>query len=441
MDRAPLLHRMTAAGRGAWRTYAPESLRRSAQPLVRRILERRVEAALRSQGGEASPGPLVVSGLLAESKGVSEAARLSLNAFRLAGLHPISHDLRPMLDRGLTTGVGLPADQAGGVWFLHVNAPEAVQALGRLDPVSWRGRYRIGYWAYELPRVPAEWVRASAAFHEIWAPSSFVVDALRSSGVETPVRLMPHPVALGAPPAAPERAGFEIPGYAFAVLTLADLRSSAARKNLLGAISIYMQAFPAPSTADPPACLIVKVREDKAYPAFLAQARHAARGRADIRFLTGDLSSGDMHRLIASCSLVLSPHRAEGFGLSLAEALLAGVPILATGWSGNVDFMAGLPELTIDYSLVPVRDAYGVYRARRQKWAEPDMQNAVAKLRVLAASPDLRARLAAKGRGMIKALSAPWSREALLAMPFGSLIASAGSEPAVSPVAAAGPSR
>ena len=413
---------VVASARAALRLSTPLTLRRSAQPVIRRILARRIEAALRAAGGNALPGPLILSGLLAEAKGVSQGARLSLAAFRAAGLSPLAHDLRPLFVQGAGRTTGLPSDQPGGVWVVHVNAPEAIQTLGRLPPETWRNRYRIAYWAYELPRVPKEWVRAAAAFHEIWAPSRFVVDALRSSGVEAPVRLMPHPVALGAPPAAPQRAAFEIPADAFAVLTLADLRSSAARKNLLGAISIYMQAFPLPSSGAQPACLIVKVREDASHPAFLAHARHAAHGRPDIRFLTGDLASDDMHRLIASCSLVLSPHRAEGFGLSLAEALLAGVPVLATGWSGNVDFMAGLPEMTIDYSLVPVRDDYRVYRARGQRWAEPDTEDAVAKLRALSTSPELRARVVGKGRGMVEALSASWSRQALLAMPFGSLI-------------------
>jgi FAD/FMN-containing dehydrogenase len=84
--------------------------------------------------------------------------------------------------------------------------------------------------------------------------------------------------------------------------------------------------------------------------------------------------------------------------------------------------MAGLPEMTIDYSLVPVRDDYRVYRARGQRWAEPDTEDAVAKLRALSTSPELRARVVGKGRGMVEALSASWSRQALLAMPFGSLI-------------------
>lgn len=418
MTGTSIPNRLVASARDAWRRAAPNTVRRSAQPLIRRILERRIEVALRGGDAVASPGPLIVSGLLSEAKGVSQGARLSLAAFRAAGLAPLAHDLGPLFVRGGEGEAALPAQYAGGVWFAHVNAPEAIHVLGRLQPETWRGRYRIAYWAYELPRVPAEWVRASQAFHEVWAPSAFVVDALKSSGVEVPVRLMPHPVALGAPPATADRPTFGIPPDAFAVLTLADLHSSAARKNLIGAIEIYKLAFPTPGASR----LIVKVREDAAHPAFLAHARRVAHGRPDIAFMTGNLSSEDMRVLIASCSLVLSPHRAEGFGLSLAEALMSGVPALATGWSGNADFLKDLPELSIGYSLVPVRDAYRVYRARGQRWAEPDVRDAVAKLQALAASADLRASAAARGRKAIEDMSASWSREALLAMPFGGLV-------------------
>lgn len=437
LTKRTLGQRAYPSARTLLRAAVPGSARRVIQPVIAEMLERRVSAQLGRISSQLSQGPLIVSGLLAEAKGVSQGARLSLAAFRAAGLLPVAHDVRSLFDRRDASSLRLPSSQSGGVWFLHVNAPEAIHALSALAPSDWQDRYRIAYWAFELPRVPSLWARASAAFHEIWTPSHFVAEALRSSGVKVPVRLMPHPVALGAAPATPERAAFGIPADTFAVLTLGDLRSSATRKNLLGAIAIYMQAFPSPESSR----LIVKVREDASHPSFLAHARHAARGRADIEFVTGDLSSDDMHRLIASCSLVLSPHRAEGFGLPLAEALLAGVPVLATGWSGNVDFMAGMPELMIDYSLVPVRDAYRVYRARGQRWAEPHMEDAVAKLRALAASPDLRSQLAAKGRARIEALSAPWLREALLDMPFGAWIGGPYGGLAVRPVAAANPRR
>lgn len=393
---------------------APAWLRESAQPAVQRIYERRVQAALRAGEPEAKPGPLVVSGLLSEAKGVSQGARLTLAALKVAGFSPVAHDLRQMLN----SGGGYPVAGQGGVWLLHVNAPEAINALGRIDPASWRGRHRIGYWAYELPQAPAAWARIAEAFHEIWAPSQFVVDALRAAGVTTPVKLMPHPVALGDSPGISDRAAFKVPADAFVVLALGDLRSSASRKNLVGAIDSFVRAFPAEGEER----LIVKVREEGAYPSFLAEARQRASGRDDISFLTGDLSASDMRGLIASSSLLLSPHRSEGFGLPLAEAFLAGVPALATGWSGNLDFMAAMPDLLIAWSPVPVKDKYGVYRGNRQVWAEPDLEDAAAKLRRLAASTDLRLRLAAQGKAAVEALSLSWSREALLETTLGKLV-------------------
>lgn len=412
MTGSSLSHRLGTVGRAAWRTIAPASLRRAAQPLVRRMLLRRIEGALSNAPVDIKPGPLIVSGLLAEAKGVSEGARLSLAGFRAAGFDPVAHDLRPMFARGADAGP--LADFAGGVWFVHVNAPEAIHALGRLNPAAWRGRYRIGYWAYELPRVPAEWVGAARAFDEIWTPSRFVAEALRASGIGANVRVMPHPVSLGPQAGPADRAAFGIPADSFAVLVMADLQSSAARKNLAGAMDIYLRAFPEAGQAQ----LVVKLRETGVHPRVLASARQAAAGRPDIRFMTDDLSGADMRRLIASSSLVLSPHRSEGFGLPLAEAFLAGVPALATGWSGNMDFMSDLPDLLIASRLIDVHDPYGVYRAREQQWADPDLADGAARLRTLAASAQMRAGLAERGKQAVEALAEPWRREALMLLPF-----------------------
>ncbi len=418
MNRSPSYRQLVVKGRSAWRALVPYGLRLGAQPLIRRVMERRVVSALRRAEPPPAPGPLIVSGLLSEAKGVSEGARLSLAAFAAAGLDPQPHDLRQLF--ASEPGAGqLPTQAAGGVWFMHVNAPEAVQALGRLDPSQWRGRYRIGYWAYELPRVPDDWVRIAEAFHEIWVPSQFVADAMRNSGIKTPIRLMPHPVALGDPPEQPDRNAFAVPDDTFSVLTLGDLQSSAARKNLTGAIRIFQRAFPSPASAT----LIIKVREDGAHPGFLAEARGIAGDRADIRFMTGDLSAGEMRQLVASCDLLLSPHRSEGFGLPLAEAFLAGVPALATGWSGNLAFMAATPDLLISHGLVDVKDPYGIYRAPGQQWAEPDIEDAAQKLRLLAKDPGLRRELASKGKAAVEAFSLSWRREALLDLPVGRLAA------------------
>lgn len=375
---------------------------------------RKVEGALAR--GEVSPatGPLIVSGFMSGSTGVSRAARLTLEGLRGAGQAPLSHELLDLFGSNRAATAALPAKRPGGVWLLHANPPEAVVAMARLSPSDWLGRYRIAYWAYELPRVPKQWVRASSAFHEIWAPSRFVANALIASGVKTPVRVMPHPVAVGSP-SAMRRAG----DSGFTVLAMGDLKSSASRKNLLGSIEIYKRAFPqgAPATG-----LILKIQSGEAEENFQDAAKAAIGGRGDILLRTERLTDAEVGRMIASVSVFLSPHRSEGYGLAIAEALLAGVPALVTGWSGNMDFMEALPELLIAYALTPVSDAAGVYKETALEWAEPNIDDAVQKLRMLAASPSMRAELADRGRALVRAQAFAWSREALASTAIGRLV-------------------
>ena len=409
MAKDRLIDSVLRAGSRAWRLAAPAPLRGLARPAMAAIAERRVLEALASPESSPTPGPLIVSGFLTESRGVSEAARLTLAGLRSGGLSPEVHDLRPVLDGGPGARSPLPFDP-GGIWLVHANAPEAIHALSYLDPGSWRGRRRIGYWVWELGRVPASWVRASRAFHEIWTPSRFAADTILASDVTTPVRVMPHPVALSQP-AGRDRAAFQIPEGDFVVLSMGDLRSSLTRKNLLGAIEIYRRAFPEAAAGRR---MIVKVQSTDPHPAIDAAVEAAISGRPDIILLADTLPVVGVKKLIASADILLSPHRAEGFGLPLAEAFMAGIPALATGWSGNLDFMGDIPELLIRHRLVPVQDPYGIYKAPGRMWAEPDMDDAAARLRSLAGSKSFRAALAARGRKAVEAQAAAWSRETLL---------------------------
>lgn len=409
---------MMGLARSIWRFLVPPSLRRYGQPVAQALAQRRLEAML--QPGEPSfvLGPLIVSGLLSEAKGVSEAARLTLSGLRAAGLSPVAHDLRSLFDAGGGRSTPFPVNAPGGVWMLHINALEGVAALAALEPQAWRGRYRIGYWAYELPLLPKHWVKAAAAFHEIWTPSGFVAEAALAAGIKTPLRVMPHPVSLGVVRGRRSRAKLGWREGDLVVLAIGDLLSSAARKNLIGAIKIYCAAFPEAGTAQ----LVVKTQSDQAHPKFEQLARSAAMSRSDITFISERISQEDVASLIASCDVLLSPHRAEGFGLSLAEAFMAGVPALATGWSGNLEFMSNLPELLIRHTMTPVHDPYNVYTAQNLAWAEPDMDDAATKLRALAASVELRRSLAARGRSAVEALAASWSPEALIATDWGRLV-------------------
>jgi len=345
-----------------------------------------------------------VSGFFEDERGVARAGALTLNGFREAGFRPIAHDLTSMLRPDVKEAK--PPDCSGGVWVVHCNAPEAAYVLRRHVELSTSPSYRIGYWAWELPQAPEEWLELTSYFHEIWTPSSFAAHAF--AGVSALTRVMPHPVS--ASPA--RRQASHEGGTRF--LTFADLRSTAARKNPVGAIEAYKRAFPEPFEAN----LVVKLSAVEADPASYDQIRTAIAGRSDISLVTARLSEEELQHLRVQADVLISLHRAEGFGLTVAEAMADGKAVVATGWSGNVEYMSpdGATQL-VPSTLVDVGEGLGIYGSEQQ-WAEPDLALAASLIRRLADDPGLRARLGDCNRLAISALSTPWSQDALSALPL-----------------------
>jgi glycosyltransferase involved in cell wall biosynthesis len=152
------------------------------------------------------------------------------------------------------------------------------------------------------------------------------------------------------------------------------------------------------------------------------QLQDLVRGRDDIRLVTEQLDGRTMDAFVAAFDVLISLHRAEGFGLTLAEAMAAGVAVIATDWSGNTDFMTADNSWPVAAGMTPVHDPDGPYMGLEhdpeQVWAEPEPEAAIRALRDLTASPALRAAL---GAGAIKSaarLDLPWRREALVTLPF-----------------------
>jgi glycosyltransferase involved in cell wall biosynthesis len=136
-------------------------------------------------------------------------------------------------------------------------------------------------------------------------------------------------------------------------------------------------------------------------PGDFARIAAMVEGAANIRLETGALSSADRHALTACSDIVLSLHRAEGFGLVMAEAMALAKPVVATGWSGNTDFMDPGCAVLVGHSLAAARDDRSVYRGT---WAEPDVMAAAVALRRLADDPAERSRLGAAARARVRGL-------------------------------------
>jgi glycosyltransferase involved in cell wall biosynthesis len=387
----PQAARRSAFGlaRDAWRSLPiPVGVRgavtstfyRFAPPVRRRVEAEVAERAFQSRRAkvlsELVPGPLVLSGFMSDVTGIGRAGRMTLGALKAAGYRPIVHDLRRD-PRGEKVRAA-----KGGVWLAHCNAPEAAYFV--MQSGLAEGRYRIGYWAWELPDLPADWAKVAPLFHELWAPSEFVADAIRRGTARwgIPVKVVPHPLP-EVTDVVSRRTKFAVPDGAFAFLSMYDVRSTAARKNPMGAIEAFQKAF-APDRWD--VVLLVKVVAAHESISCLNDLKRRCAGWDNIQIIEEHLSDADADALIASADVFVSLHRSEGFGLSIAQAMAMGRTALVTDWSGNVDFaQAGV--VRISYLLVPVNDPSGRYHMKDQVWAEPDLDVAVKAMVELADTP------------------------------------------------------
>jgi glycosyltransferase involved in cell wall biosynthesis len=108
------------------------------------------------------------------------------------------------------------------------------------------------------------------------------------------------------------------------------------------------------------------------------------------------LPAGDRLALVAAADCYVSLHRSEGLGLTMAEAMAVGTPVIATAYSGNLDFMPAGSALLVPAAEVQVGP--GHYYPAEGHWADPDLDAAVEMMRRVEADPALRRDLADSGR-------------------------------------------
>jgi glycosyltransferase involved in cell wall biosynthesis len=324
------------------------------------------------------------------------SARLTRALARDAGLQTYELDIAHAFAEGRKPKA-MPNTAGPGTLIIHLNPHQFAYGLSFLPPEALADKYVIGYCVWEFERIPPDWVSALALLDEIWVPSHFTRRAFQVAGVKVPLRVVPY--ILDAPPAAhSDRKHFGLDEDSFIVASIANLRSGFARKNPLGTIAAFQQAF----ARQDKAILALKVgATDIDTPGFSKLKRVAAQDPR-IRLICKDLSDHEMWSFLASADVVMSLHRAEGFGISLAQGMLVGRPVIATGWSGNLDFMPQHAACLVPSRLVPVDDPDGISRDGGLTWALPETAAAADFLRRLHADPNLRFLIGEAGRQSVR---------------------------------------
>lgn len=261
-----------------------------------------------------------------------------------------------------------------GINIFVGNPSILLSAFCRLNPWALLGNKTIGVWFWELERIPRDWELAGRLVDVVWAQSSFVAAAFK--GAAKHVEVMPF-VVDEAPAHALGRSHFGIQQDPYVFLMTFDYLSHVARKNPAAVVRAFRAEF-----GDDPGVLLVIKSVNKASGAGVgADVESIINGSNNILSIDTYLDKETLLSLIGAADCYVSLHRSEGLGLGMAEAMSLGTLVVATGYSGNMDFMSSDSALLVDYTLKPVDAAEYPYAGDNQ-WAEPTESSARAQMRV-----------------------------------------------------------
>lgn len=315
-----------------------------------------------------------VAGFFRAELGLGEAARRLVNAVEHSGVpystltytgitanrqdHPFESALsEPIYDTNL----------------ICINADILTHFAQDIGPDFFRGRYSIGFWFWEVSQFLKEMHEALDFVNEIWVASDYVAGAIAQE-TGKPVFALPLPVEIPNVELL-SRADLGLPDD-FLFFFAFDFWSTLERKNPLGLVEAFKRAFRA---GEGPMLLIKSINGDKRLPE-LERLRAALADRSDIRVVDEYVSAREKESLMATCDCYVSLHRSEGFGLTMAEAMAYGKPVIATAYSGNLTFMTEANSYLVPYKITRVPPGCEPYPVGA-KWADPDIEAAASLMR------------------------------------------------------------
>ncbi len=340
-----------------------------------------------------------VIGYLGETLGLAEAARLYVRGLTAAGISvsttavtpdlPVEDGQHTVERYGSHAYTDKKASEEPAFNLACVNGDHLAELVRRRGDGILGGRPTIGQWGWETDVLPPSWTPAFDYVEEVWVYSRFMAENLG--------RLLPMPIVV-VPPAvvAPDVDVGELTiarDNRFTFLFMLDLFSTLRRKNPVGLVDAFTRAF-APGEGPR---LIVKTINARFRPEAAEELRRSAAGHPDVEFVDAYLEPGQKAALIARADCFVSLHRSEGFGLPLAEAMALGTPVIATGYSGNLDFTTPFNSYLVDWSPTAVGPGDEIYPANGT-WAEPDLDHAAELMRDVWRHPDAAAARADRAR-------------------------------------------
>lgn len=314
-------------------------------------------------------------GSVETSDGIGRAAALNLSCLNKSAVPTETYVLsRPValqsgrntvIDDKLITSLSYNINifQFSARWVPHYFSKIEKRALDKF--------YNIGYWFCEVPSIPDKWAQHMERFDEIWTSSTFCANAFSRSAkipvVQIPLYIEPQEITERIKSRKAERLISE-----FNFLTIFNVYSDAERKNILFTIRAFIYAY----ENNVKVKLIVKVSNLEHDPILTEKLIGISKNYKNIKIISGYTETNEIQALYDQADAYVSLHRAEGFGLTISDAMSRGIPVITTGYSGNMEFCQATDTRLVAYTLRQVGHERLRYRAD-DTWAEPDMEDAI----------------------------------------------------------------
>jgi len=339
-------------------------------------------------------------GFLESGLGLGETARLIQRVLEVAEIdHCTIPYTRIESDRVHEGAPNLSPEPIYDTNFFCLNGDQMRPFAQEVGTEFFDGRYNIGLWFWETEILPKEMALGFDFLDEVWVCSEFVHKVI-SEATDLPVRYLPHPTE-PPEPAPPEMIDWLDLGDRYVYLFAFDFLSDLRRKNPMATIDAFTMAFPDPVEGEGP-ILVIKTISGEKRPLDLLYLRNFTRRNPNIVLLDQFLEKPEKDALFQRADCYVSLHRSEGLGQTLLESMAFGTPCLATGYSGNLQFMDSSNSFLCPNNMIPIGKSSYPY-PEGDFWADPDIDEAARMMREIHDDPKAAAAIGAAGRAHIEA--------------------------------------
>ena len=335
---------------------------------VKKVLKKRT---IKPYNPSLFPKGINIMGPAKAQMGIGQGCRLLINEVEASGQNftLMNFDLLGNVRNEDETYSNIITDTTPyGINIIFMEPTELMFRCTQFDENLWNEKYNIAYWSWELEDFPKEWTPSIDIVDEIWTPSEFTSDSIRKV-TDKPVYTVPYNVTAHTDDKY-DRRYFGLPEDKFLFLIMFDFNSTMVRKNPIGAIEAYKKAF---SKDDDSVGLVIKTNNTDMSK--LNEFKKLLDGYNNIFYITEILPKVAVNSLIKEVDVFVSLHRAEGFGIVMAEAMLNNTVCIATNWSSNIEFMNKDVACMVDYTFTVLKKDASPYR-KGSKWADANTDEA-----------------------------------------------------------------